>query len=183
MCNVYLGKICAQMYTMKRRANEPTFRKMSENVLPPSLHPVSRIRLSRLNDFIVNAFLITLSGDMLAESLSIIEKIKLLKHCPVPDTFLLYSNVCKIIFFPVLKSFDYYKKNSPRPRIRIHLYNVKISKKNLLIEMRYDQIKRCCVRRVIECMNKHMVKEEKSSVKGFHKYLLKDYNSLESFGA
>ena len=110
--NVYLGKICAQMYTMKRRANEPTFRKMSANVLPLSLHPVSRIRPSRLNDFIVNAFLITLSGDMLAESLTIIEKIKLLKHCPVPDTFfLLYSNVCKIIFFPVLKSFDYYKKN------------------------------------------------------------------------
>ena len=23
--NVYLGKVCAQMYTMKRRANEPSF--------------------------------------------------------------------------------------------------------------------------------------------------------------
>ena len=25
--NVYLGKVCAQMYTMKTRANEPTFSK------------------------------------------------------------------------------------------------------------------------------------------------------------
>ena len=25
--NVYLGKVCAQMYTMKSRANEPTFSK------------------------------------------------------------------------------------------------------------------------------------------------------------
>ena len=24
-CNVYLGKVCAQMYTMKTRGNEPTF--------------------------------------------------------------------------------------------------------------------------------------------------------------
>ena len=26
-CNVYLGKVCAQMYTMKTRGNEPTFSK------------------------------------------------------------------------------------------------------------------------------------------------------------
>ena len=25
--NVYLGKVCAQMHTMKSRANEPTFSK------------------------------------------------------------------------------------------------------------------------------------------------------------
>ena len=26
-CNVYLGKVCAQMYTMITRGNEPTFSK------------------------------------------------------------------------------------------------------------------------------------------------------------
>ena len=40
--NVYLGKVCAQMYTMKSRANEP-FRKMSANVLPPSWHKIFKI--------------------------------------------------------------------------------------------------------------------------------------------
>ena len=38
--NVYLGKVCAHMYTKKTRANEPIFflRKMSANVLPPWDH-------------------------------------------------------------------------------------------------------------------------------------------------
>ena len=33
-CNVYLGKVCVQMYTMKSHTNE-LFRKMSANVVPP----------------------------------------------------------------------------------------------------------------------------------------------------
>ena len=33
--NVYLGKVCAQMYTMKMRGRNQLFRKMSASVLPP----------------------------------------------------------------------------------------------------------------------------------------------------
>ena len=38
-----------------------------------------------------------------------------------------------------------------KPRKHIYLYFFSFLKKNSLIEMRYDRIKKCCVRSVIEC--------------------------------
>ena len=49
-CNVYLGKVCAQMYTMKTRGNEPTFSKNERKCAATDVYLQTRCGISILNN-------------------------------------------------------------------------------------------------------------------------------------